>query len=122
MDSIWLKIDIESEQDDAALRYDEQGNVVISQGLVDGRLNDAPVTRSTIRKKLRPTLKFVKHVTSPDSNSLTDDISGSTSTIPEGSVMVVFSHKNLDNIARYHIMNNSSNLYFMGTLPKNGQN
>jgi len=33
-------------------------------------------------------------------------------------VTVMFSHKNLDNIAKYHIMNWSSNLYFNGTLPK----
>lgn len=30
------------------------------------------------------------------------------------------SHKNLDNIAKYHILNTSSNLYYNGSLPKDG--
>ena len=34
----------------------------------------------------------------------------------------MLSHRNLDNIAKYHILNTSSNLYFNGSLPKDGQN
>ena len=34
----------------------------------------------------------------------------------------MISHRNLDNIAKYHILNRSSNLYFYGSLPKNGKN
>lgn len=36
--------------------------------------------------------------------------------------MVVFSHKNLDNIAKYHILNRQGNLYYDGSLPKNWEN
>lgn len=46
----------------------------------------------------------------------------STTSISAGQVKVVISHKNLDNIAKYHILNRSSNLYFYGSLPKNGKN
>lgn len=42
----------------------------------------------------------------------------STTSISAGQVKVVISHKNLDNIAKYHILNRSSNLYFDGSLPK----
>lgn len=34
----------------------------------------------------------------------------------------MLSHRNMDNIAKYHILNKSSNLYYNGTLPKNGKN
>ena len=33
--------------------------------------------------------------------------------------MVVLSHKNVDNIAKYHILSRMGNLYFYGSLPKN---
>ena len=36
--------------------------------------------------------------------------------------MVILSHKNLDNIAKYHVLNRKSSLYFDGSLPKNGKN
>lgn len=42
--------------------------------------------------------------------------------IPYGEVTIILSHKNLDNIAKYHILNRSSNLYFQGSLPKNNKN
>ena len=57
-----------------------------------------------------------------ENGDLTDRISSECHVIPEGSVMVVFSHKNLDNIAKYHILNRISDLYFDGSLPKNGKN
>lgn len=72
------------------------------------------------RKFLLPTLKFKKFIS--QSSSLTDRISRECKSIPEGSVTIVFSHKNLDNIAKYHILNRISNLYFDGSLPKNWQN
>jgi hypothetical protein len=43
-------------------------------------------------------------------------------TIPAGEVLVTITHKNMDNIAKYHILNRSSNLYYCGSLPKNGSN
>ena len=35
---------------------------------------------------------------------------------------VIISHKNIDNIAKYHILNRISNLYFDGSLPKSASN
>ena len=46
----------------------------------------------------------------------------STNVIPEGEIAVIFSHKNMDNIAKYHILSKSSDLYFGGALAKNKQN
>ena len=57
-----------------------------------------------------------------ENGGLVDRISSECHVIPEGSVMVVFSRKNLDNIAKYHILNRISDLYFDGSLPKNGKN
>ena len=41
--------------------------------------------------------------------------------IPAGEVTVMFSHKNLDNIAKYHILNASSDLYYGGNLAKTAE-
>lgn len=72
-----------------------------------------------IRKFLRPYVKFVKK--DRNSTELIDRIHNDTHEIEEGQFTIVLSHKNLDNIAKYHILNTSSNLYFNGSLPKTGE-
>ena len=49
-----------------------------------------------------------------------DRLHNEQKTIPAGSIRVILSHKNMDNLAKYHILNTSSNLYFNGSLPKDG--
>lgn len=71
------------------------------------------------RKFLRPYVKFVKK--DRNSTELIDRIHNDTHEIEEGQFTIVLSHKNLDNIAKYHILNTSSNLYFNGSLPKTGE-
>lgn len=68
-------------------------------------------------KTLTPVVRFTKFRPSVPSPSLTDRISGGTDVVPAGEVMVILSRKNVDNIAKYHILNRSSNLYFYGSLP-----
>ena len=53
---------------------------------------------------------------------MVDRLHNEQKTIPSGSIRVILSHKNMDNLAKYHILNTSSNLYFNGSLPKNGLN
>ena len=114
LDAIQLKIDILSEIDDKALIVDEHGNVALDE---DG----LPRHRTTIRKWLKPTVRFVKRPGTGE-KTLTQKVHDNTTSIPAGEITVMFSHKNLDNIARYHILNKSSNLYFSGSLPKNNKN
>ena len=72
------------------------------------------------RKFLRPYVKFIKETR--NSTDLIDRIHNETNVIEEGQITIVLSHRNLDNIAKYHILNTSSNLYYNGSLPKNGEN
>lgn len=75
-------------------------------------------------KFIRPIVKFRKHLRPLDAKnpSLVDRLHNEQKTIPAGSIRVILSHKNMDNLAKYHILNTSSNLYFNGSLPKNGLN
>ena len=114
LDEIQLKIDILSEIDEKALIVDEHGNVALGE---DGR----PKYRLTTRKWLKPTVRFIKRPGTGE-KTLTQRVHDHATYIPEGEITVMFSHKNLDNIARYHILSRFSNLYFMGSLPKNNQN
>lgn len=67
-------------------------------------------------KYLVPTIKFVRKVSS--GSTLLDKVHDAAETIPDGAVTIVFSHRNLDNIAKYHILNRSSNLFYHGSLPR----
>lgn len=114
VDEIWLKIDVVGEVDDNALSYDEHGNVAVDE-------TGHPIHRTTTRKWLKPTVRFVKRGISSETPTLTDRIQASENVVPAGEVTVMFSHKNLDNIAKYHILNASSDLYYGGNLPKNSE-
>ena len=48
-----------------------------------------------------------------------DRIHNEANVVEEGQMTIVLSHRNMDNIAKYHILNRISNLYFDGSLPKN---
>ena len=63
-------------------------------------------------------MKFIKETR--NSTDLIDRIHNETNVIEEGQITIVLSHRNLDNIAKYHILNTSSNLYYNGSLPKDG--
>ena len=112
VESMSIKIDIVTDVDGKLFTYDLHGN----QNLGD---DGFPVLSNTIRKWLKPTVRMMK---STSIDTLVDRISKNTTVVPEGSFAVVLSHKNLDNIAKYHILNRSSNLYYDGSLPKNGEN
>ena len=112
VDQVWLKVDITT-QPGRKFVYDKRGNIVVGD-------DDTPVTKVVTRKFLLPTIRFHKFVS--QSTQLTERLATECKKIPEGSVMVVFSHKNLDNIAKYHILNRQGNLYYDGSLPKNWEN
>ena len=123
LDGIKLKIEIESEESTEPLR-DIHGNIVADEEIqvIDGvkKIVVVPHTRNVTRKYLRPYVKFVKGIR--NSTDLIDRLHNETNVVEEGQITVVLSHKNLDNIAKYHILNTSSNLYYNGSLPKNGEN
>ena len=111
---IELGIDIESRQNVSAFVYDIHGNVMLDEF-------GNPMTRMTNRKWLKPTVVFHRPTFEGDM-TLSDRISRNTLEIQPGQVTVMFSHKNLDNIAKYHMLNRYSNLYFSGSLQKDGKN
>ena len=107
VEQIQMKIDIvdvevktQAWKDDFTPMLDEDGNKVEVSHFV---------------KKLKPVLRFKKFSGNP--SSLVDKIQASTTQVPDGQVIVIMSHRNLDNLAKYHILNKSSNLYYMGSIP-----
>ena len=121
LDGIKLKIEIESKQDVEPKR-DLHGNIISHETVVkENGVSKIKVETETVnvtRKFLRPYVKFIK--TARDSTDLIDKIHNETNVIGEGQITIVLSHRNLDNIAKYHILNTSSNLYYNGSLPKDG--
>lgn len=129
VDGLQLKIDIVSEEWDEPKR-DIHGNIISTEKVEKG---DDGVSRIVVytehvqvtKKFLRPYVKFIKYIRRSqgdiDDLSLVDRVHNNTNSIEEGQITIVLSHKNLDNIAKYHILNTSSNLYFNGSLPKTGE-
>lgn len=121
MDSIHLKIEvIDSDEvvqewdDDFHRRYerDEHGQLIL-----DENNKPIPVTRTVHYKRLNPVVRFGR-VHAEEEDGLTRMIGAKHTTVEYGQVKVAISHKNIDNIAKYHILNRSSSLYFNGSLPK----
>ena len=134
VDSIELKIDlIRDRSNDKEPLRDVAGNIIAEETLEDvvdsssgeiiGKtIKVTPETRTVERLFLKPTVKFIKAANATDDSDLSQKVHGNCTKIPKGEILVILSHKNLDNIAKYHILNASSNLYFGGSLPKNGKN
>lgn len=122
LDGLKLKIEIVSKAGEEPLR-DAKGNIVATETIetVDGvkTIKVHPTMVQVTRKFLHPFVKFVK--TTRGTDNLIDKVHDETHVIEEGQFTIVLSHKNLDNIAKYHILNTSSNLYFNGSLPKTGE-
>ena len=130
--SIELKIDIVDADNEQVLRRDEHGNVILLEPekvvdvlddegrAVNKKIQVNPSHKTASMKKISPTLKFTRF--SDTVETLCDRINANAKSIGKGQVTVVFSHKNPDNIAKYHILNRFGNLYFSGSLPKNGNN
>lgn len=121
LDGIKLKVVVESEVGHEPKR-DVHGNVISTEKVVKvngvSKIVVEPETVEVNRKFLRPYVKFVK--STRNSTNLLDRLHNETNVIEEGQITVVLSHKNLDNIAKYHILNTSSNLYYNGSLSKDG--
>ena len=127
VDSLEIKIDIVKQSGTEYVK-DENGYVVHEPGeggndmySPNGSNNPTPKTKEIERMFIRPTLRFKKNELGSPS-TLDESISYARQSLSEGEVTVIVSHKNLDNIAKYHILNATSNLYFGGSLPKNGEN
>ena len=123
LDGIKLKIDIVSETSEEPKR-DVHGNIISTEEVRKDEHGVSRIEVTTehvqVRKKfLRPYVKFVKETR--NSSDLIDRVHDETNVIEEGQFTIVLSHRNLDNIAKYHILNTSSNLYFNGSLPKTGE-
>ena len=123
VDDIYVGFDIRTEFGQEPIR-DKQGNIVSNEEVVEGKIVVNVQTRPVQHKFIRPIVKFKKSLRPLDSKnpSLVDRLHNEQSTIPAGSIRVILSHRNMDNLAKYHILNTSSNLYFNGSLPKNGLN
>ena len=123
LDGIKLKIDIESKESEEPLR-DKKGNIVAVEEVQDQggvkKIVVTPQMRTVTRKFLHPKVKFIKK--ERNSTDLIDRIHNETNVVEKGQLTIVLSHRNMDNIAKYHILNTSSNLYYNGSLPKNGEN
>ena len=121
LDGIKLKVVVESEVGHEPKR-DVHGNVISTEKVVKvngvSKIVVEPETVEVNRKFLRPYVKFVK--SNRNSTHLLDRLHNETNVIEEGQITIVLSHKNLDNIAKYHILNTSSNLYYNGSLSKDG--
>ena len=76
------------------------------------------MTKDIKRKFLKPTMSLIRYARTGDNLSLIDRIQNETMKVDAGQITVILSHKNLDNLAKYHILNRSSSLYFDGSLPK----
>lgn len=120
VDSIEVAVDIEDGDEEDFFKYDEHGNIVLEPGN-EPEKRDEPVKFVSRVKYIKPRLRFRRNPLS-DEPSLTDRFSHSSDFVEAGQVMVILSHRNIDNLAKYHILNMSSNLYFGGSLPKNGRN
>lgn len=110
MSGIELKIDIVENEQEVGVWEDDFTVVYESDGK----------TRKKIKykvKQLLPSVRFTKFHS--DGSSLSDAIQNSRSKIDAGQIVVVLSHKNVDNIAKYHILSRMGNLFFYGSLPKN---
>lgn len=112
VDEIWVGLKMVSIQD-YEIVFDEFGAIERDD-------NGIPIRRERTRRCLKPVVKFVKRTSG--AKDLVSRIQDSTTYVPAGKVKVVISHKNVDNIAKYHILNRSSSLYFNGSLSKNGKN
>ena len=112
VDSMYISIDLVSK------------TVQVKQWIDDFKKDIEPSTNRQVVKmvkirQLKPTIKFVKYRNTGSNLSLIDKINNETCVIPKGEVMVILSHKNVDNLAKYHILSRSSNLFFYGSLPDN---
>lgn len=137
VDGLELKIDILSDIDitgdetSPVLKRDAQGNVILAKPeevvevvdetgkVINRKIKVTPDYGYETRKWVKPTLRLIKSEKRSDDNSLVYLAGFETQVVKPGEIIVVLSHKNPDNIAKYHILNKSSNLYFQGSLPKN---
>ena len=124
-----MEVRIEIRTDEVSLpKVDANGFVVAEESIVDDSLDRPtihvePEMRSNpvVRKWVKPVVTFKKNQLG-DNPTLAQTTSWRCMTIPAGEVLVTITHKNMDNIAKYHILNRSSSLYYCGSLPKNGSN
>lgn len=86
----------------------------------DGNVLDKDDEKIVKNRTIKPIVRITK--VENDSESLLDRYQNDVDSIEPGSIMVILSHKNLDNVAKYHVLNRKSSLYFDGSLPKNGEN
>ena len=72
------------------------------------------------KKVLKPTLKIRKFQfdNELEEPSLEDRVQLEVKKIEAGAITIILSMKNPDDIAKYHILNRYSNLYYNGSLPK----
>ena len=123
LDGLKLKIEIESQRDEEPKR-DAHGNIISHETVVkENGVSKIKVETERVevtRKFLRPKVKFIKGIR--NSTDLIDRLHNETNVVEEGQLTIILSHRNMDNIAKYHILNTSSNLYYNGSLPKNGDN
>ena len=78
-------------------------------------------TVSVKERLIKPTLKIRKFQvdqSSLEEPSLEDKVQLQVNKVDSGAITIIFSRKDPDDIARYHILNRFSSLYYNGSLPK----
>ena len=132
--SLEMSLDIVPEDTMNALKYDVHGNVVMqdpaeavvpvydstSGELVNRKIEAYPDCMKVAKMRILPKLRFTKF--DGDGSTLDNRLNLAANTIQPGEVIVVIAHKNPDNIAKYHMLNNFGTIYFAGSLPKDGTN
>ena len=118
VDEISLSVDIHTVEDEINT-YGEDGYILVEDKVDEhGVPYQEPIKKTVRRKYLVPVMRLRKKKRNGDNLSLIDMIQRDATKVDAGQITVILSHKNLDNIAKYHILNRSSSLYFDGSLPK----
>ena len=120
VDGFSVKVEVVSDPNYVSNVYDETGYLVVHQTNENdnnGNPYEEAETEKTTRRFLKVSIKFTKNQRDGTDLPLIERIQRDTKVIDQGQVTVILSHKNPDNIAKYHILNRSSNLYFKGSLP-----
>ena len=96
----------------------QYGNGICGVGSLDLKIDidiQESLDGNSITRIVRPSIRINR---SPMGDSLVEKVERSKSFIEPGSFTIIISHRNLDNIAKYHILNNKSSLYYNSSLPK----
>lgn len=100
----------------------QRGNGVCGVSSIQVKVQVERVQEANGRTKamIHPMVRFVRQEAPSEGDGLATRISARSRTIPAGQVVVMLSHRDIDTLGKYHMLNRFSNLYLMGSLPDGG--